>query len=43
MNYEIAFYALLAFIIGRNLPKKVYIGNDVVKYKAADCGILLRK
>lgn len=43
MNYELAFYALLAFIAGRALPRKIYIGNNEEKYRAADCGILIRK
>jgi hypothetical protein len=43
MNYEIAFYVLIAFVIGRIIPRKIYIGNNVDKYNAADLGILLRK
>jgi hypothetical protein len=43
MNYEIAFYVLVAFLVGRFMPRKIYIGNDERKYKEADAGILLRR
>ncbi len=42
MNYEIAFYILVAFLAGRFMPRKIYIGYDEKKYKQADAGILLR-
>lgn len=43
MDYQIAFYVLVAFLAGRCLPRKIYIGSDRAKYDAADAGILLRR
>lgn len=40
MNYELAFYLLLAFLAGRWLPRRIYIGHDEEKYNKADWGIL---
>ncbi len=42
MNYEFWFWFIVAFLIGRFFPRKVYIGHDKEKYEAADIGILLR-
>lgn len=43
MNYEYAFYILLAFLLGRLLPSSFYIGYDKEEYEKAEFGILLRK
>jgi len=42
MNYELWFWILVAFLAGRWLPRKVYIGRDKEKFGKADLGILLR-
>jgi len=42
MDFELMFYLLLAFIVGRISTMKVYIGHDKKKYEAADFGIQLR-
>lgn len=44
MNYELLFYCLIAFILGRlsARPLKIYIGYDKEKYKNANFGLLLR-
>lgn len=41
MDYSFWFWVLFAFIIGRIIPKKIYIGTDIKKYNKADVGILL--
>ena len=43
MNYELYFYCLIAFILGR-LTKwfNIYIGPDETKYSNATIGILLK-
>lgn len=42
MNYELAFYCLLAFIVGRAAVNfRIYIGRDKARYEAATIGILL--
>ena len=42
MNYEILFYCIVWFIIGRLSTLKVYIGPDRDKYAKANFGILLK-
>ena len=44
MNFEIAFYSVVAFIGGFLLGKAtpIYIGHDKERYAKAGCGILLR-
>jgi hypothetical protein len=42
MDYAFWFWVLVAFLAGRWMPRKVYIGHDKEKYEKADCGILLR-
>ena len=43
MNYELYFYCLLAFVIGRmSKGFTVYVGRDHQKYKDANLGILLK-
>jgi len=43
MNYELWFFCLCAFIVGRLSTTKVYIGPDEEKYKQAELGFLLTK
>lgn len=43
MDYHFWFWILVAFIAGRIMPRKLYIGGDKEKYEKADCGLLLRK
>lgn len=44
MDYELYFYCLLAFCIGRiSATFNLYIGYDEDKYNKATTGILLRK
>jgi len=43
MNFEMMFYLLIAFIVGRLSKKKVYIGYDEKKYQSADLGIMLKE
>lgn len=43
MDYTFWFWILVAFLAGRWLPRKVYIGTDKAKYEKADFGILLRR
>jgi len=44
MNYELWFYILVAFIVGRiSVTFRFYIGSDKTKYENATLGILLRK
>jgi hypothetical protein len=43
MNYQFWFWILVAFLAGRFIPRKVYIGYDEDKYNKSDFGILLRK
>ncbi len=43
MDYEILFYMLIAFIVGRLSKLTFYIGPDDDKYNAADFGIKLRE
>ncbi len=42
MDYQILFFLLVAFLLGRLSTRKFYIGYDEAKYKAADLAILLR-
>jgi len=43
MNFEIMFYLLAAFIVGRLSTRKIYIGCDQTKYDEADFAIYLGK
>ena len=43
MNFELAFYLVLAFITGRLSTLTIYIGPDPKKYKEADFAILLSR
>lgn len=45
MDFKIAFYMLISFLVGYLVAKVTpfYIGPDEEKYKKAGCGILLRK
>lgn len=42
MNYEILFYCILFFFIGRASTWTLYIGTDRSKYEKANIGILLK-
>ena len=42
MDYQMLFFLLVAFLLGRASTWKGYIGYDEEKYKSADWGILLR-
>ena len=41
MDYEFWFWIFVAFLAGRLLPRRIYIGHDKKKYERADWGILL--
>ena len=43
MDYYFWFWVFVAFLVGRFIPRKIYIGDDVEKYNKADCGILIGK
>jgi len=43
MDYYFWFWILIAFLAGRFIPRKIYIGHDNAKYEKADFGILLRR
>lgn len=48
MNYELLFYSLVAFLVGRSSKgcgdkTLIYIGPDREKYNKAAIGILLKK
>ena len=44
MNYELGFYVLVAFCLGRmSVFLNIYIGQDINKYNNATFGILLKK
>ena len=44
MGYELYFWCLVSFIIGRiSTTFRIYIGSDEQKYNNATFGILLRK
>lgn len=43
MDYHFWFWVLIAFLVGRFMPRKIYIGHNEDKYNKADFGILLRK
>lgn len=43
MDYQLCLYVLIAFLVGRFIPRSIYIGYDETKYNKADFGILLRK
>jgi hypothetical protein len=40
MDHEFWFWMTVAFLVGRWMPRKIYIGPDKAKYEAADLGIL---
>lgn len=42
MDFELWFYILFAFLVGRTSMLTFYIGTDKEKYAAADVAILLR-
>lgn len=42
MDYYFWFWILIAFLVGRGIPRKIYIGTDEDKYYKADLGILLK-
>ncbi len=43
MDYELYFYCLLAFVVGRITKGfNIYIGHDLNKYENATFGILLK-
>jgi hypothetical protein len=42
MDWQMLFFLLVAFLLGRASKLKYYIGYDESKYKAADVAILLR-
>jgi len=44
MNYELWFFILLAFVVGKiSANFSIYIGHDEAKYNNATLGILLDK
>lgn len=43
MDYEFWFWIVVAFIVGRWTPRKIYIGPDEAKYQAADLAILTKR
>ena len=43
MDYQLAFFVLVAFLLGLIMPRSIYIGHDEEKYKKADFGILIGK
>jgi len=42
MDWQMLFFLLVAFLLGRASTCKGYVGYDEEKYEAADWGILLR-
>ena len=43
MDYELWFWLLIAFLGGRFIPRRFYVGTDKQKYERADMGMLLHK
>jgi len=44
MNYELWFYVLVAFVVGRiSKGFNIYVGTDKIKYENATFGVLLRE
>jgi hypothetical protein len=43
MDYELWFFILMAFIVGRvSVNFRIYVGSNVEKYKKSTVGVLLK-